>query len=154
MNDPLFVFKYTNTISFLDRDPRGLLERSWSESSNSTILLSTSELEKLIEDANESLDDMTDSSVSVVILHKENEMQGLGLTVSGGIDQEKKEIMVSQSSPSPRRGVPGEPSTLRKRSIKCHRERHSKKTIQLNIAWPHNMHKKPGILPEDCTAAI
>ncbi|XP_071794161.1 uncharacterized protein [Asterias amurensis] len=84
----------------LDRDPRGLLERSWSESSNSTILLSTSELEKLIEDANESLDDMTDSSVSVVILHKENEMQGLGLTVSGGIDQEKKEIMVHRVIPN------------------------------------------------------
>ena len=83
-----------------DRDPRGILERSWSESSNSTILLSTSELEKLIEDANESLDDMTDSNVSVVILHKENETQGLGLTVSGGIDQEKKEIMVRAPSTS------------------------------------------------------
>ncbi|XP_038078979.1 uncharacterized protein LOC119746231 isoform X2 [Patiria miniata] len=84
----------------MERDPRGLLERSWSESSTSTILLSTSELEKLIEDANESLDDMTDSNVSVVILHKENETQGLGLTVSGGIDQEKKEIMVHRVIPN------------------------------------------------------
>ncbi|XP_022110255.1 uncharacterized protein LOC110989876 isoform X2 [Acanthaster planci] len=83
-----------------ERDPRGILERSWSESSNSTVLLSTSELERLIEDANESLDDMVDSDVSVVILHKEHETQGLGLTVSGGIDQEKKEIMVHRVIPN------------------------------------------------------
>ena len=58
------------------------------------MLLSTTELEKLIDDANESLEDSEDSDIAVVILHKD-EGQGLGLTVAGGIDQEVKEITVS-----------------------------------------------------------
>ncbi|XP_072038389.1 multiple PDZ domain protein-like [Amphiura filiformis] len=81
-----------------DVKPRGLLERKWSESSSSTVLLSTTELEKLIDDANESLEDGEDTDISVVILHKE-EGQGLGLTVAGGIDQEVKEISVHRVIP-------------------------------------------------------
>lgn len=74
---------------------RGLLERSFSESSNSTILLSTGELEKLIEEANQSLDEADDSDIAVIVLHKDDDNQGLGLTVAGGIDQEVKEVTVS-----------------------------------------------------------
>ncbi|XP_071845657.1 uncharacterized protein [Apostichopus japonicus] len=75
------------------------LQRSMSESSNSTILLSTSELEKLIDDANESLEENDDSNVCVIVLHKEEDSQGLGLTVAGGIDQEVREITVHKVIP-------------------------------------------------------
>lgn len=68
-----------------------------SESSNSTVLLSAGELEKLIDDANQSLEEHDDSNVCVIVLHKEEENQGLGLTVAGGIDQEVREITVSSS---------------------------------------------------------
>ncbi|XP_071488775.1 uncharacterized protein [Diadema antillarum] len=79
---------------------RGLLERSFSESSNSTILLSTGELEKLIEEANQSLDEADDSDIAVIVLHKDDENQGLGLTVAGGVDQEVREITVHRVIPS------------------------------------------------------
>ncbi|XP_030832438.1 uncharacterized protein LOC579286 isoform X3 [Strongylocentrotus purpuratus] len=78
---------------------RGLLERSFSESSNSTILLSTGELEKLIEEANQSLDEADDSDIAVIVLHKDDDNQGLGLTVAGGIDQEVKEVTVHKVIP-------------------------------------------------------
>ncbi|XP_041464074.1 uncharacterized protein LOC121415060 isoform X3 [Lytechinus variegatus] len=78
---------------------RGLLERSFSESSNSTILLSTGELEKLIEEANQSLDEADDSDIAVIVLHKDDENQGLGLTVAGGIDQEVQEVTVHKVIP-------------------------------------------------------
>lgn len=75
------------------------VQRSMSESSNSTVLLSAGELEKLIDDANQSLEEHDDSNVCVIVLHKEEENQGLGLTVAGGIDQEVREITVHKVIP-------------------------------------------------------
>ncbi|XP_054756619.2 pro-interleukin-16-like [Lytechinus pictus] len=91
-----FGFYYDTKASL---QQRGLLERSFSESSNSTILLSTGELEKLIEEANQSLDEADDSDIAVIVLHKDDENQGLGLTVAGGIDQEVQEVTVHKVIP-------------------------------------------------------
>ncbi|XP_071954343.1 uncharacterized protein [Antedon mediterranea] len=75
------------------------LSCSESEASNSTVLLSKAELDKLLDEANDALEHPEDDDVAVIVLHKEDEKQGLGLTLAGGVDQEVKEITVHKLIP-------------------------------------------------------
>ncbi|XP_070541958.1 PDZ domain-containing protein 2-like isoform X2 [Ptychodera flava] len=54
----------------------------------------TGELAQLIEEANQSIEEMHDDSLMVVVLRKDDEHQGLGLTIAGGSDQEIQDITV------------------------------------------------------------
>ncbi|XP_006815396.2 uncharacterized protein LOC100370705 [Saccoglossus kowalevskii] len=87
--------------SFLDSPRSSDNESRLSESSGgSTVLVTTSELAMLIEEANQSIEKMNDDSLIVVTLHKEDESHSLGLTLAGGSDQEVKDISVHRVFPS------------------------------------------------------
>ncbi|XP_078585038.1 uncharacterized protein LOC144867103 isoform X1 [Branchiostoma floridae x Branchiostoma japonicum] len=62
-------------------------------SSSTCSLLSRSEIGRLIEEANASLDEPTDDDIRVVMLRRE-EGEGLGFSIAGGCDQENKQVTI------------------------------------------------------------
>ncbi|XP_066271209.1 PDZ domain-containing protein 2-like [Branchiostoma lanceolatum] len=62
-------------------------------SSSNVSLLSRSEIGRLIEEANASLDEPTDDDIRVVLMRRE-EGEGLGFSIAGGCDQESKQVTI------------------------------------------------------------